>query len=946
MNCGKKMFGGVRVEWRCDPRGPGCRVEIWWLESLIVTVDLNRTVPAVPFSAITTEDQRQSISGQLIFRGGQLLLDLKYPNGQVEDYPLWPSMPPTPPTPPPTPPHPDEEIEALIEGEGEYDLFPYIFMRHWPSVSDTDLENRFVSYASNCDQHPDSLYCSLKAINNDRLAMEDEAVMFIEGGSPDEGQFLGTTPLRGPIAKFAKFDLAVRARPRIDLAKFKAELVRLLSMRWKKISWEKIEAYVRKEGGRFEHELDRTWQNLFALTIILGYDRELLADAIRTVVMATLIRGIADSSQSAKQWTSEVIQEGARATVILPDAIFPLPPATHSPPDPPGPRRLPARTLPRPGGSHRLPPPGIVPYAIGDLQLVRQHLARYELGEVSHIDNVLKGECKETTRRNLNRRSESATEQQSEALETSNDLDGTRADLLSETRKTLWLALEIHQETQYGPPHDGKATGSLTVPPNKGENKGKPQRKDVEEATRFARNITARTANRIARQASRKRTVATLDEQEQTVVTRFDAGDQRKNVTGIYRWVNKVYRAWVVNYGERLIIELLIPRPARAYVSGEQRLQGLTLSKPVALAALGVHTFRDISRHPAKPGYYAALAARYDASDITPPPPESKIAGTTFQSGADVLARELRVPEGYRAEHAYVTVNWGEQADPLRVYGIVGREPFELESPDSKSGQIMMNQESAVVPVAIAASEAPASPPESKVIPAIESYLATVEVGSILSEEKLETWKLETYNAITAAYRQQSAEYYSAAGANPSGPMTRNPLASRETIRRTLREDAIRLLLRKAATLTGEAWELWVGEPRYIQFFEQAFEWSEMSYSFTARTGDTPDSKAFNTYQGEDELFTAFLQAGLARVLLPVRPSYSFTIPYFLTSGMIWDGPDSLTPANQGSVSLINEIKSAEPESERVRSKSKPWEIKVPTSMVMLQDSQKLPGLE
>ena len=115
-------------------------------------------------------------------------------------------------------------------------------------------------------------------------------------------------------------------------------------------------------SDEYQQQLDRVWQNLFALTITLGYDRNLLNNCIRTVAMGNLISRIAYSERPPDEpegqpiklrapWSPERIREGAQATVILPPEVFPLPPGPS------------ADQSPRP----------IEPYAIGDLQMVRQN---------------------------------------------------------------------------------------------------------------------------------------------------------------------------------------------------------------------------------------------------------------------------------------------------------------------------------------------------------------------------------------------------------------------------------------------------------------------------------------------------------------------------------------------------------------------------------------------
>ena len=932
--CGTRTIDDVVVEWRCKKEGPACDVKLRWRGSLIVATTLNRSVPTVPFSA-SDEDDTDSIAGELILRcgassGGELLLDLRFSEGEISQYRLWPSASPPPPPPPPSADRPvPEEIGVAVQEVGDADLFPYIYLRPWPRVRASERRDRFVEYPGDCPggKGP-SLYCQLLADRDDRLAMEQDAIDFIDGRPPYAGQFLvDIESLDGPIRTFGAFDAGLRTQPDIDLSRFKTELEAATGL-----SWVEISAYVRLEPA-YRKELDRCWQNLFALAVTLGYDTELLDDVVRTVVAASLVDRVVESepgspNQIEELWPTSRLREGAWATVVLPPRLFPLPAASS----PPTPREAARHWRPSREGE-------VVPYAIGDLQLVRQRLERYELGEVCAIENYLQGESKETTRRKLNRTAESSESEVTSDDQTARSVWGTRADLLEETRNTLSLDFKVQTQTQYGPPQEGTATGYIEVSPNE---YARPQAEAVALSSQFARSVTARTEQRLARFAAERRARLTLDEVEETVSSRFDASSAAKNARGIYRWVNKVYKAWVVNYGHRLVLEFLIPHPARRYISGEASLQGLVLSEPDSPQNIGLRSFRDVSPDPGAALFYGDLAARYQARDVSPPPRANVVAGVTFQGGPDVHVQDLVVPDGYEADTAYVTANWAEQAPSAEVFGIVGRSSFHIASISTvRTVPIAMERQTGAVSVAV--SGRPVGEPSQGL--GSDGFLVTVEVDGRLSEDRLEGWQIETYNALIAGYERLRGRYHADTGTLAAGPRTRNPLGSREAVRTQLRRDITARLFDQAIRLTGEHRDVALGRPRYHQFFDKAFEWSEMAYSFTVRTGEAPSEWALNQYQGEDELFTAFLQAGLARVLVPVRADFSYIVPYFLASGTIWDGENFLTAANEASVSLINELKTSQLGREMSTESSEPWLIRVPTPMVVLQDGSDLPGV-
>ncbi len=657
-------------------------------------------------------------------------------------------------------------------------------------------------------------------------------------------------------------------------------------------------------------------------------------------------------------WPSRRILQGARATVVLPVSVFPLPAFGQVPPSPD----------PKPDSLLRLAASAksgwIEPYAIGDLELVRQRLVGYELGEVSAIENVLRGSKKETRQRNL-QRDEEVREESTSQEETTEALN---EDLQNEVHKVLQgtLSLSGTYSSVYGPPTDAEVTGDFSqeLTHLAGENGAAPYAED------FAKTITAQAANRVSRSVVKRRASSSLRENEETVVHRFDASDRAENMAGIYRWVNKVYSMEVVNYGHRLILEFLIPNPAEAYIQSELALQGVSLQEPKPLNELGVRNYTDISAEPKSRQYYASLASRYGADQIEPPPADELTVAITLQAGAPLGTDVLEVPAGYRAVKAVIVGNWPAETESPSFFGVVGNKAFSLpgEGEDPKRIQLEMAGETGSIPVAAesGANQEDGAPSTS--------FLATVEVVTIRGERLFEQWQTKTYVAIVEASDRRRAEYFEAAGATPTRTASRNPLASREAENKTLRNDVVLRLLQRALNLQGEpdpqngdqnaaqaegqaevqaeaqmsegppAFE--VNQPRYYQFLHQALEWQEMSYSF-AVYGEQPSGnrgrRLKSLFSGADSVFTAFLQATDARVLVPVHPAFVYRLLYFLAAGVIWDGEDVLTPANNQSIPLINDWKLAVESDHRSRVIGTPWKVRVPTAMVKLQESSELP---
>jgi hypothetical protein len=637
--------------------------------------------------------------------------------------------------------------------------------------------------------------------------------------------------------------------------------------------------------------------------------------------------------QIESPWPAERLDAGIRSTVILPGSVFPLPPVAVGK-----------------GDAVDISP---VPYAIGDLKLVRQRLRRYELGEVSGIENVMRGEYKESSEKRLRELRTEELESDSNEQQAARELSGQRQDLLAETLNTLKENFQYHYESQYGPPAkqltvivDG------TVQPVDGE----PQKTANSDAISAARLLTQRAAGSMARRLHWQRSSASINRDEVCTLRRIDAGQMETNVRAIYRWVNKVYQCWTVALGKRFILEFFVRNPAQGYIAGSFSLRGLSLREPPALIDFGVKTFQDISIDPESPAYYAKLAAEYDVVELQPPPELHSLSSIAFQGGEPVCGQSIPVASGYRAASAKVAVSPAPGDDSLQLSVSVGQQRYEYPPGDGDSGTaaLQLDGQTGLVPAAVLSRQAKQTTQDAKALQISAGYSVAIEIKADLSEQALDQWKLATFKSIAAGCARARELYYEMVGAWPSQLQQPSSLSIRELVRSELRRDIVRQLIRHVETLTGESGNIALGRERYVQFLERALAWGEMAYAFTVKTEDDIGTSISQQYRGEDELFSAFLQAGSSRVLLPVTPDFAYRMLYFLASGQIWPGVDSLTPTfcpeeksapDYHYINLVNALKeSADCESATERQET--WELVVPTNMTVLQEGSQLPVFE
>ena len=374
-----------------------------------------------------------------------------------------PVLPPGPCPPHPKPIDPDGPVDPVeplpIINSHPEELFPYVYVRSWLKITAEDLLYGFVQY--NGVSPPSSLFFAdlVQARNQSRDAAQALALQFIDGEAPYQGDFIGRMEtLTGPVVQFPRIlDQLPRpdGKPQEWLDKAHAAVAHWLTSYG--LTWTFF------ESSAYVQTLDRVWQSYFALVIILGHDTALLDALTRTLRLAHLVTVSLQPHAQSADASAEPSQPPAlplntpmsmahiaallKATVVLPAQVFPLPSmqsAAYSPP------------LARMGW--------IEPYALGDLQMVRQRLLRYQSGEIARIENVMCGERREVTHKRTHRQVDTQKQTTAEMQILQNDAADERSNLQEESRKTVAETVETNQynkfTSSYGPPTQGTLDGS------------------------------------------------------------------------------------------------------------------------------------------------------------------------------------------------------------------------------------------------------------------------------------------------------------------------------------------------------------------------------------------------------------------------------------------------------------------------------------------------------
>jgi hypothetical protein len=594
---------------------------------------------------------------------------------------------------------------------------------------------------------------------------------------------------------------------------------------------------------------------------------------------------------------------------------------------------------------------GIHQMGIADYRKVEQEVCCYIPGEVSHIENVMKGEYKERATRRL-RRSENTLETSAER-ETENLSDTTSTER-NEMHNEVSRVINKDQSINANASLNGNFS-KISFSASAGYASNTSQSDSASQAVNYAKDVTTRAMERVVQKITEKRTTKMIDEFEETTKHGLDnRGEGAQNVSGVYHWIDKVYTNQVINYGKRLMYELMVPEPARFLTKVATAAGGSmqVLNKPVDPSTL-LKDAKEITT-----ANYQHFAAMYNA-EVKPAPVSGMSIGKSFSSAfttkgssavgamAKSEAVNVKIPEGYFTKAAKVQMSGMADGDYNWGKGIsVG------------VGNSVLNQRDMMHPYAYNNFNAPLTLdrfvdeiPVSVFFCSFFTGQVTVAIELEVLTEFVAKWQNETYGAIIAAYEAKKEAYEkaladaldkTAAAATQANSTKYNPLQSRMIEMAELKKNCLQLMLEPygnpvgvktirpdgAVNINGT----FATHADKVRFFEAAFEWEIMSYIFYPYFwADEAEWKNMFSQEDGDPLFKAFLQSGMGKVILSVRPGFEEAVMYYLETGEIWDGKN-LAMDDELYLSILAEQLPAEGKPE-----GEPWETRLPTSLTTLQ---------
>lgn len=562
-----------------------------------------------------------------------------------------------------------------------------------------------------------------------------------------------------------------------------------------------------------------------------------------------------------------------------------------------------------------------------DLMVVEQELLRYELGEIAHIENILKSEFKERTFRTATTTEQSTLTETEVTDEKTKDLSSTeRFELQNESEKVInentSTDAGLTITASYGPSVDATANFNYANSNSRQESN--------RASSNFARDTTTRATSKVQKRTLERRFVKTVSEVEETNKHGFDNKFGKDNISGVYRFVDKIYHAQIINYGKRLMLEFVVPEPAAflRYAMTRQPTEGITQIKPEQPGYCKNNNFIALQPQDIDADNYLYWASKYLAEDIVPPPKLNVIlsqamTATQAESSSQTTTKSttIEIPDGYIPISASIIHEEGH-------YDAGNNKIIENEIKILIDHRAIGNGEQPVhflrkgnwkqIAVAVTTIN--------------KAYYAVVfDIFCVRTGESFQEWQIKTYNSIMNAYNDQKSRYDNAIEAariraGYSQISGTNPFMNRECEKTELKKGCITLLtaqnfetfdaMRRNVAPYGYpeiAYADARAEGRYIQFFENAFEWKNMTYIFYPYFwGKKEDWVTISQISDDDPLYTRFLQAGAARVQVPVRPGFEISLGHYL-QGTMWHGEGTIANTENSIpdpyVSVLDELK-------------------------------------
>ncbi|WP_294299312.1 hypothetical protein [uncultured Chryseobacterium sp.] len=600
---------------------------------------------------------------------------------------------------------------------------------------------------------------------------------------------------------------------------------------------------------------------------------------------------------------------------------------------------------------------GMKNIGVADYLKVEQSLQGYVEGEVAHIENVMARERREKATKKTSKSEITTIESSDSEKEQLRDTSSTeRFEMQNEIAKAMQQTKDAHAEAHVDGSYGGISfgvSGGFATHNSKEEN--------MKQAMTQAKEITQKATDKIVTKVHKERTEKMIEEFEETNIHEFDNRKGDKHVVGVYRWVDKVFKNQIYNYGKRMMFEFMIPEPAKLHRLGMtiSKNQENQLVKPVDPRTSVINKMENYT---ALDSFSGATTLKYWSGvynvEIDNYPSDKIYISKGFAYGRDVipdmgttstsavgLQKDIEIPDGYVAK-SFDIKGGGKQYQGSLVNASIGNQiALSNINVGTFSYASSLEEISGIVPVSISTDR-------------FYSFEANVMIMCELTKEGKIKYLQAVFNKIIAAYEKAKAKYeqdlatVKAQGVEIKGS---NPGFYRQIENTILRRNCISYMINQDPSAgltfgkdkyyrTNTSEESFLNTEikldstldkytAFVKFMEQAFEWEIMSYYFYPYYwGNRNNWDQMYQFDDNDATFRAFMQSGMARVIVTVRPGFEEAVRHFMATGQIWNGGEVPVIDDPMFLSIVDEMRKTEGEKY-----GKAWASRVPTALTILQ---------
>lgn len=612
---------------------------------------------------------------------------------------------------------------------------------------------------------------------------------------------------------------------------------------------------------------------------------------------------------------------------------------------------------------------GVKRLGIADYLRVEQSVHAYVPGEVSNIENVMASELRHKSSVTRDYSEITTTTSTSEETEQLSDTTKTsRSDMQSEVARELEKQRNIEAHTRFGV----NSTWFFEAGGSSASNSA--QHDSTRQAVSKSQEITERALERILTKVSEERVEKIVKEFTETNVHEYDnrgketatagGGDiQPKHISGVYRWVDKKMKNQIFNYGKRMMFEFMIPEPARLHALATKSMKA-TLKEPIDPRAADelvvLRTYQDVTEDKLK--YWLKFYPDLDVNfpELTKAVSFTKSIEQWSNDGRGSHSAEftINLPENFKLDNIKGTIRVRE-GNSKACFGNMWSNTYIGGKTMSTAGyRNDWNFDVDYYGV-------------DEIVDIISVTNSSWDIGLMtyslilncsISSSFYEAWKIKAYNTLIEAYqaaydkfKEAQKEINTAATEKEKDNQEKSAIFYRSTESNVLKHNCIAYLLQSYNALgkemsvddgqTMSSFGMKFGDDldqytALAKFMEQAFDWTIMDYTFYPyywanknRWQDLFLSEELNP------LFRSFLQAGMARVIVTVKPGFEDAVQFFMNTGRIWNGGEVPVIGDPLYLSIVDEIRQP-----TGLPQGKFWITRRPTTLTILQ--AKSAGLE